>query len=534
MSAVEPTGSVAEEAQVSEPPLRRIERLDECYQLDRKTLFITGLQALVRLLLLQRSRDQRAGLNTAGFVSGYRGSPLGGLDRELWRASNVLDKAHIRFQPGLNEELAATSIWGTQQASLFPDTNVDGVFGLWYGKGPGVDRSGDAFKHGNAAGTSPYGGVLVAAGDDHTCKSSTLPQQSEYAFIDAMMPVLNPANVQELIEFGLMGIALSRYSGCWVGMKVIQDTADASQTIEFDHDRLDIVTPDFELPPEGLGIRWPDPPIDQEDRLHRYKLRAAAEFARANRLDRIVVDSSRPRLGLVTTGKSHADTLQALGDLGISLQRASEIGIRLYKVGMSWPLEPAGVREFADGLEEILVIEEKRGVIEPQIKEQLFDWRVEHKPFIVGKQDERGDPLLPSAGELTAATVATTLGRRLARYYTSPEIDQRLRFLAQKDDTVKSVVGQWRLACRISVRAARTTLRHEYPMGATRSPESAVILWPPGWVGTPKPTLKWAAKARRGSGMRRSRTRNMFFRISATGLMHTPDHWPSGRLFQPG
>ncbi len=421
--------------------LRHIERLDECYQLDGKTLFITGLQALVRLLLLQRERDRSAGLNTAGFVSGYRGSPLGGLDRELWRASGVLDEAGIRFQPGLNEQLAATSIWGTQQANLFPGAQVDGVFSLWYGKGPGVDRSGDAFKHGNAAGTSRHGGVLVAAGDDHACKSSTLPQQSEYSFMDAMMPVLNPASVQELIELGLMGYAMSRYSGCWIGMKVIQETADASQTLEFDHERFEIVQPQYEMPPEGLGIRWPDPPLEQESRLHRHKLKAAAAFARANKLDRVVMDSPRPRFGLLTTGKSHGDTLQALDDLGIDTQRASDIGIRVYKVGMSWPLEAEGIRRFADGLEEILVIEEKRGVIEAQIKEQLFDWQAESRPTIIGKLDEHGDWLLPSAGELTAATVARALGKRLARFYTSPDIDEHLSFLAQKDDAVKAVTG---------------------------------------------------------------------------------------------
>jgi len=433
--------AIPKDTETPDPALRRIDRLDECYQLDRKTLFITGMQALVRLMLLQRARDKRAGLNTAGFVSGYRGSPLGGLDREMWRAADVLAGAQIRFQPGLNEELAATSIWGAQQSSLYPSTNVDGVFGLWYGKGPGVDRSGDAFKHGNAAGTSPNGGVLVAAGDDHTCKSSTLAQQSEYSFIDAMMPVLNPSNVQELIEFGLLGYGLSRYSGCWVGMKVIQDTADASQTIEFDHDRFELVRPEFDLPAAGLGIRWPDPPLEQEYRLHRQKLEAAGAYVRANRLDRIVIDSPRPRLGIVTTGKAHADTLQALSDLGISPQRASEIGIRLYKVGMSWPLEAEGIRQFADGLEEILVIEEKRSVIEAQLKEQLYGRHAGTAPKILGKRGEHGQWLLPSTGDLTAATVARTLGGRLGRFFTSAEIDERLAFLARQDDAVAAVAG---------------------------------------------------------------------------------------------
>jgi indolepyruvate ferredoxin oxidoreductase len=433
--------AIPKETEIPDTALRRIDRLDECYQLDRKTLFITGMQALVRLMLIQRARDKRAGLNTAGFVSGYRGSPLGGLDREMWRAADVLAGAQIRFQPGLNEELAATSIWGAQQSSLFPATNVDGVFGLWYGKGPGIDRSGDALKHGNSAGTSPNGGVLVAAGDDHACKSSTLAQQSEYSFIDAMMPVLNPANVQELIEFGLLGYGLSRYSGCWVGMKVIQDTADASQTIEFDHDRFELIKPEFDLPSEGFGIRWPDPPLEQEYRLHRLKLEAAGAYARANNLDRIVIDSPRPRLGLVTTGKAHGDTLQALSDLGISRQRASEIGIRLYKVGMSWPLEAEGIRQFADGLEEILVIEEKRSVIEAQLKEQLYGRHAGSAAKILGKRDEHGQWLLPSAGELTAATVARTLGKRLRNFYTSTEIDERLNFLSRQDDAVDAVAG---------------------------------------------------------------------------------------------
>ena len=313
--------------------LRQIERLDECYRIDTGTLFITGLQALVRLLLTQSYLDRRAGLKTAGFVSGYRGSPLGGLDRELWRAQKFLDAGHIHFQPGLNEDLAATSIWGSQQTDLFAGARYDGVFSMWYGKGPGVDRSGDAFKHGNAAGTSARGGVLVVAGDDHTCKSSSLPHQSEYSFIDAMIPVLAPADVQEIVEFGLYGIALSRFSGCWVGLKVTQETADATQTIVLDPDRFALAEPQFDMPPGGLNIRWPDPPNDQEFRLQRYKLKAALAFARSNKLNRTVIDGRNPRFGIVTSGKAHLDALQALEDLGIDRDRASEIGIKLFKVG---------------------------------------------------------------------------------------------------------------------------------------------------------------------------------------------------------
>src|SRR5688572_7179823 len=270
--------------------LRQIARLDDWYRFeDTGTLFITGLQAIVRLLLAQSYRDRLAGLNTAGFVSGYRGSPLGGLDRELWRAAPPLTAAGIKFQPGLNEDLAATSIWGTQQANLFPGARCDGVFGLWYGKGPGVDRSGDPFKHGNAAGTSKHGGVLAVAGDDHTCKSSSLPHQSEYAFVDASIPVLNPANLDEIVELGLYGYALSRFSGCWVGLKVTQETADATQNFALSPQALEIVQPEIALPPGGLNIRWPDPPNDQEFRLHRYKLPAALAFGRANRLDRTII-----------------------------------------------------------------------------------------------------------------------------------------------------------------------------------------------------------------------------------------------------
>ena len=421
--------------------LREIDRLDECYRLESGTLFLTGLQALVRLLLTQRYRDQRENLSTAGFVSGYRGSPLGGLDRELWRARPFLDSAHVRFEPGLNEDLAATSIWGTQQANLFPGARYDGVFSLWYGKGPGVDRSGDAFKHGNSAGTAARGGVLVAAGDDHTCKSSSLPHQSEYAFIDAMMPVLNPADVQELLDYGLYGFALSRFSGCWVGLKVIQETADATQTVSSDPGALRIVQPDFEMPPGGLNIRWPDPPNDQEDRLQRHKLYAALAFARANGLNHVAIASESRKLGIVTTGKAHLDVLQALEDLGISRRRAAEIGINIFKVGMSWPLEPDGIREFAEGLDEIIVVEEKRGVIENQLKEQLYNWQAKLRPLIIGKHDEHGDWILPSTGELTPARIARVLARRMQRFYSSPDVDRRVRFLEEQERNLALIDG---------------------------------------------------------------------------------------------
>jgi len=409
--------------------LREISRLDECYRFESDTLFITGLQALVRLLLAQQQRDARAGLNTAGFVSGYRGSPLGGLDKELWRARPFLDSANIQFQPGLNEDLAATSIWGSQQTNLFQGAKFDGVFGLWYGKGPGVDRSGDAFKHGNYAGTSRYGGVIVAAGDDHTCKSSSLPQQSEYNFIDAAMPVLNPSDIQEVVDFGLYGYAMSRFSGCWVGFKVIQETADATQTILHDQDELKIVLPEFDMPPGGLNIRWPDPPNDQEYRLAHHKLKACVDFARVNQLNHLVVDSEKSYLGIVTTGKAHLDVLQALEDLGINRTRASEIGIKIFKVGMSWPLEPQGLREFAEGLDEILVVEEKRSVIESQLKEQLYNWQAKLRPLIIGKRDEHGQWLLPSAGELTPAHIARVLAARMRRFYSSDDVEQRVGFL---------------------------------------------------------------------------------------------------------
>jgi indolepyruvate ferredoxin oxidoreductase len=404
--------------------------LDDKYVLEKGRVYLTGTQALVRLPMMQRQRDTAAGLDTGCFIAGYRGSPLGGLDQALWSARRFVEKNRIHFQPAINEELAATAVWGSQQLNLFPGAKYDGVFALWYGKGPGVDRSGDALKHGNAAGSSRHGGVLLLAGDDHTCKSSTLPHQSEYAFMDACIPVLNPAGVQEMLDLGLYGWSMSRYSGCWIAFKTIAETVDSSASVEVGPDRIEIALPsDFEMPPGGLNIRWPDPPLDQEYRLHKYKLNAALAFARANRLDRVVLDSQHPRFGIVTTGKSYLDVRQALDDLAIDDAHAAEIGIRLYKVAMSWPLEREGIRRFAEGLQEVLVVEEKRAVIEDQLKEQLYNWRSDLRPRIIGKFDENGDWILPSNGELTSTRIARVIAERIARFHTSPRIAERLAFL---------------------------------------------------------------------------------------------------------
>lgn len=404
--------------------------LDDKYALEKGRVFLTGTQALVRLPMLQRRRDERAGLSTACFISGYRGSPLGGLDRAIWQARSFVERHGIHFRPGVNEDLAATAVWGSQQASLYPGARYDGVFAMWYGKGPGVDRSGDAFKHANMAGTARHGGVLAIAGDDHICQSSTLPHQSEYAFVDAMMPVLNPAGVQEFFDFGLLGWALSRYAGLWVGFKAVADTVESAAAVWVDPHRLVVHEPqDFEIPEGGLNIRWPDPPLEQERRLHEYKIPAALAFARANGLDRTVIDGPRARLGIVTTGKSYLDVRQALEELGIGEKEADEIGLRLHKVGLSWPLEPEGARRFANGLEEVLVVEEKRPLIESQLKALLYEGLGSGGPRVVGKRDERGEAMLASFGELNPSAIARVLARRIARFHRSARIEERIGFL---------------------------------------------------------------------------------------------------------
>ncbi|SOD90993.1 indolepyruvate ferredoxin oxidoreductase family protein [Caenispirillum bisanense] len=416
--------------------------LDDKYTLASGRIYITGIQALARLPMMQRERDLAAGLNTAGFISGYRGSPIGGLDKELWKAREHLKRHHIHFQPGVNEDLAATAVWGSQQTNLFPGAKYDGVFGMWYGKGPGVDRSGDVLRHANMAGVAKNGGVLLLAGDDHAAKSSTVAYQTEYAFMDFMMPVLAPANVQEIVDYGVLGWAMSRYSGCWVAFKALGEILDSSASIAVDPHRIDVKIPtDFEMPAGGLHIRWPDAVLEQEHRLMKHKLYAALAFARANGLNRVVMDSPTPRLGIVTTGKSYLDVRQALHDLGIDERMAAEIGIRVYKVGMPWPLEREGVREFAQGLEEILVIEEKRALIENQLKEQLYNWREDVRPRVVGKFDENRNWILPSTGELTPARVARVIAERLAQFYTSPAIKQRLEWLEAKERSLETPVS---------------------------------------------------------------------------------------------
>ena len=325
--------------------------LDDKYRLEAKRIYLSGVQALVRLPMLQRERDRTAGLNTAGFISGYRGSPLGMYDHTLWRAKSFLQAHDIAFVPGLNEDLAATAVWGSQQVGLFPGAKVDGVFGIWYGKGPGVDRSVDALKHANSAGSSRNGGVLALAGDDHGCQSSTLAHQSEQVFAAALMPIINPATLQDYLDLGLYGFALSRYSGCWVGFKAIGETVESSASVYSDPARIEIVLPtDFEMPPGGLNIRWPDPPLDQERRLFGPKMAAIGAFARANKLDRIVLDGKPARLGIIATGKAYLDLRQALADLGISDRDAEALGLRIYKVALTWPLEESGAKRFAEGL----------------------------------------------------------------------------------------------------------------------------------------------------------------------------------------
>ncbi len=396
---------------------KRAVSLSDKFDLSETRQILTGTQAIVRLALMQRARDVSAGLNTACYISGYRGSPIAGLEGALERTRSLIEKNHIHFQPGLNEDLAATALWGSQQAELRGEGKYDGVFGIWYGKGPGVDRTGDVFRHANHAGTSKHGGVIALMGDDHTCESSTSAHQSEFAMMDAMIPVINPAGVQEILDYGLLAFALSRYAGVWVGLKCVKDNVESTATVDGRIDRVEIKIPsedEFRMPPDGLNIRLGDQALAKEARLHDYKRGAMLAFARANKLDRIVLSGGpAAKLGIITTGKSYLDVRQALDELGIDEVKANELGIRLYKVGMVWPLEPTGVAKFADGLETIMVVEEKRSLIETQVKEQLFD--TPNRPRVIGKKDENNNWLFHAKGALEPTDIAIEIGERLLR-----------------------------------------------------------------------------------------------------------------------
>ncbi len=388
--------------------------LDDKFDLGKERVFLSGAQAVVRMLLMQRERDRRAGLNTAGFVSGYRGSPLGGLDLQLWKARAQLRQSDIVFEPGLNEELAATACWGSQQAEVLGEGKYDGVFTLWYGKGPGVDRSGDVFRHANLAGSSKHGGALALMGDDHMAESSTNAHATEFLFVDTMMPILNPAGVQELIDYGLYGYAMSRFSGTWTAIKCVKDNIESTASVDASLDRLNIVLPEFDMPPGGLNIRNELDQLGQEARLHEYKRAAVSAFILANKLNRIVYSGgSRAKLGIVTVGKSFLDVRQALDDLGIDEARANQLGIRLFKVGAPWPLDLDHIAEFVRGLETVVVVEEKRSLIEVQLRENLYN--TANQPVIVGKKDERGGWLFPAKGALDPNDIAIALGERVLK-----------------------------------------------------------------------------------------------------------------------
>lgn len=388
--------------------------LEDKYTATDGKVFMNGTQALVRLPIVQMRRDREAGLKTAGFISGYRGSPIGAYDFALAQAQKHLDKEGIVFQPGTNEDLAATAVWGTQQIDTTPGATVDGVSAYWYGKGPGVDRSGDVMKHANSAGTSKFGGVLAFAGDDHTAKSSTVAHQSDHAFMAAIMPMLFPSSVQEFVELGLLGTAMSRYAGTWVGYKVISDTIETTGVVDLAGEKKQFVMPtDYELPEGGLNLRWPDGILDQDERLQEHKAYAAIAFARANNVDQLILDSKKPRFGIVSSGKAYENVREALRQLDIDEKTANKIGLRLYKVRMPWPLEPEGIRKFADGLEEILVIEERREIIENQIKQQLFNWRADVRPRIVGKFDHEDNHILKLNEEMTAGVAVRAIASRL-------------------------------------------------------------------------------------------------------------------------
>jgi len=396
--------------------------LDDKYDLTQDRVLVTGYQALIRACLMQKARDRAAGLNTAGYLTGYRGSPLGGLDQQFMRAGRQLSQADIKFQPGINEELAATALWGTQQAELRGEGKFDGVFGMWYGKGPGVDRSGDVFRHANLAGTAKNGGVIALMGDDHTAESSTTAHQSEFHFVDVMMPILNPGGVQEIIDYALYGWAMSRFTGAWTALKCMHETVESTGVVDGSLDHIKLVTPtDFRMPEGGLNIRLADTILGQEARLHDFKRDAMLAFVRANKLNKIITSGGRnAKIGIITTGKAYLDVRQALDELGIDEVKCNDLGLRLFKIACVWPIGRQELAEFAQGLDLIIVVEEKRSLIEVQVREELYG--TANQPVCIGKKDEHGNWLFPVKGALDPNDVAICIGERLLRYGANDEL----------------------------------------------------------------------------------------------------------------
>lgn len=423
-------------------------RLSDRYDLDRETVLLNGTQALVRLTLMQAARDRAAGLNTGGYVTGYRGSPLGAVDQQMGRNLDLLREAGVIFEPGLNEDLAATALWGTQQAELRGEGSRDGVFGMWYGKGPGVDRSGDVMKHANLAGTSPHGGVLFVMGDDHTGESSTTCHQSEFALLDAYMPVLSPAGVQEILDYGLFGWALSRYAGVWVGLKAMKDTVEATAVVDGRADRMRFVTPDYAMPEGGLNIRLVDHWTPQEERLIAHKRYAAEAFGHANGIDKRMLGKPGAKIGFLAAGKNWLDLAHALDLLGIDGARAEALGITAYKVGMTWPLDVKGFLGWAEGLDVIVVVEEKRKLLEVQVKEAIFNDRRGRRVY--GGQKAPGEVLFPAYGALDPVTIAEKLGQILIEEgRASEDLEARLARLAEvrRADNAKDLAARTPYFC---------------------------------------------------------------------------------------
>ncbi|WP_420005261.1 indolepyruvate ferredoxin oxidoreductase family protein [Arenibacterium sp. LLYu02] len=418
-------------------------QLEDRYTRTSGRVFLTGTQALARIILDQARRDRAAGLNTAGFVSGYRGSPLGGVDLEFWRARERMQAAGITFMPAVNEDLGATAVLGAQQAILDPDCAVEGVFSMWYGKGPGVDRSGDALKHGNAYGSAPKGGVLVVAGDDHGCVSSSMPHQSDVAFMSWFMPVLNPADVGEFLTFGEYGLALSRFSGTWVGFKAVSETVESGRSVELHSDRA-FTLPDLPDFPGGLHIRASDLPSPEIETRIRAKLQAVRAFAEANPIDRRIYDLPEAKFGIVTTGKGHLDLMEALRLLGLSEAECRRLGIDIYKVGMVWPLARAGALDFVNGKEEVLVVEEKRGIIESQFKEYFYDWPGAKPKKMVGKYHAAGEPLIPWVGELSPLMLVPVVAERLDRFFPELKLLDKARALTETPPNLLNIPGATR------------------------------------------------------------------------------------------